>query len=267
MPNGVWSQISQYWVDGMMLMLSLIPAGASWPCRISQTCCCHGPLVLPQSMLISSPSAMPGLGQQLLGLLDVGLQRRQREVLGVDRRHVMMLAGRAAALVDQLGIGGRVAAELDRAPHALVVERLLGDLHAQGAGLRGLRLVDHRIRDRRRHRVGGDVELVDRVDLARGERRQLRRRGRAMVVVVDLVEVDRADHVGVVDVLAPVGLSGPLQDALLADRELGQGVRPGADRLLGEILAVLLEVRDAGSPSDSCRNSRAPRGWAWRSSA
>ena len=66
MPNGVWSQISQYWVDGMTLMLSLMPAGASWPWKISQTCCCHGPLVLPQSMLISSPSAWPASASSFL---------------------------------------------------------------------------------------------------------------------------------------------------------------------------------------------------------
>ncbi len=124
-PNGVWSQISQYWVAGMTLMLSLMPAGASWPWKISHTCCCHGPLVLPQSMLISSPSGWPGLCKQLLGLLDVRLQRRQREILGMDRRHMVMLAGGGTALIDQLRIGGRIAAQLDRASDPLVVERLL----------------------------------------------------------------------------------------------------------------------------------------------
>ena len=208
-------------------------------------------LLLPRPVGVAAvdadlePVGVAGFGQQLLGLLDVRLQRRQGEVLGMDRRDVVMLAGGAAALVDQLRIGGGIAAELDRAAHALIVERLLRHLHAHGAGLRRLRLVDHRVRDRRRHGVGGDVELVDRVDLARGERCQLRRRGRAMVEVVDLVEIDRPEHVGIVDVLAPVGLPGLLQNALLPDRELGQGVRAGADRSLRQIACRSSRSRDA----------------------
>ena len=167
-------------------------------------------LLLPRPVGVAAvdadlqPVGVAGFRQQLLGLLDVLLQRRQGEVLGMDRRDVVMLAGGATALVDQLGIGSGVAAELDRAPHALIVERLLGHLHPHGRGLRRQRLVDRGVEDRRRHRVGGDVELVDRVDLSGGERCQLRRGGSAMVEVVDLVEIDWPEHVRIVDVLTPI---------------------------------------------------------------
>ena len=170
-----------------------------------------------------------GVGQQLLGALDVAHERRQLEVLGMDRRHVVVLADVAAALEHQVAVDVVVGRHDQRLAQLHVVERRLADLEAAAERLRGPRLDDLAL-ERLGELVLLDAERVDGVDVARGERGQLV--VGVVVVVVDLVEVDVAAPV--FEVLAVGRLGDPLEDATVADRELGQRERPGADRVVRE---------------------------------
>jgi hypothetical protein len=181
---------------------------------------------------------MTGLGEQRLGLGVVLLLLGQLRVFRMDRRHVMILARRALAAVGDLQQRVVVGAGLDRLAHPRIVEGFLVHLHAGDAGLGGHRGVDDDPWNPLQDVQLGHVELVGAVNLLGGQRGQPGRAVLAQVDVVDLVQVGR---------LAPVVVPAA-QDRLAADLEIGQLEGPGADRVLGQIAALLVEaaVHDRG---------------------
>src|SRR3546814_9608526 len=125
------------------------------------------------------------------------------------------------------------SSDLPGLAHADIVEGLRVHVHADDAGLGGSDFGDAHKRDARGKLQRRNAETIDRVDLARRQRGDRRRVVLAGVDVADLVEID---------LTAPVGLAAPAQRAALAHHELGELEGAGADRVLGEVAAVLLEV-------------------------
>ena len=120
---------------------------------------------------------------------------------------MVMLAFDGAALEHQFAVFVGVHTGHDGFAQVFVVKRLLADAHAHTAGLRGAGLVNGGVGQRRSHGQGGDVKLIDGVHLVRCVGGQLCRTGRAVVDVVDFIQIDRAAPVGLVAVariVAPV---------------------------------------------------------------
>ncbi len=79
------------------------------------------------------------------------------------------------------------------------------------------------------------------VHLIRGYGGELCRGCGAVIEIVNLIEIDRAAHDRVIQILAPIRVLAPLEDGLLADHELGKRVGARADRPFGEIGTIFLE--------------------------
>ena len=94
MPNGVLSQISQYCVRRHQVDVELDPGLG----ELALEDLAH--LLLPGTVGVAAvdadlePVRVAGLREQLLRLLDIPLHRREREIFGMDRRHVVVLAHR-----------------------------------------------------------------------------------------------------------------------------------------------------------------------------
>ena len=117
MPNGVCVQISQYFDAGITLTFSVMPASAELVAHR------FGDSLVPRAVGVADIDRdlqvlHAGLGQERLGAFHVAHQRRQREVLRMDRRDVMVLADIAAFGEDQRLDGGIVDRLHDRLTHA-----------------------------------------------------------------------------------------------------------------------------------------------------
>ena len=130
-PNGVSVQISQYFAAGITLTLSVMPASASLVAHG------FGDRLVPRAVGVADvdrdlEALLAGLREQRLGALDVARERRQREILRMDRRDVVVLADVAALREDERLDRGVVERLGDRLPHLLVGERLQVDTELAG---------------------------------------------------------------------------------------------------------------------------------------
>ena len=187
-PNGVAVQISQYFDAGITLTFSVMPASASWSRIASAIAWCHGPSVLPTSIVISRFSLPASASSALAPSTSrtSGGSAKYSGWIGATWwfSPTSPPSGKTSALIAALS-----SAFDDRLPHALVGERLLGHMEAAATVCAGADRDDLAF-DRLRQRQLLDAELVDRVGLAGGDRGQLVLG--VVVQVVDLVEIDVA---------------------------------------------------------------------------
>ena len=178
---------------------------------------------LPRRLLLSADLdvdavGVPGLGQKLLGRLDVAFQERALRVLGVNRTDVVMFAGCAEVTVGEFQNLASVGGEPDGFAHPRVVERRYVLSHPRDPRLCRGNLVKHHMRQLFEHAKLNDIGLLKPVHLLRGDCADSCRR-----VVAEVDELDRVN----VRALAPIVVAR-LEHRLFANVQLDKVERPGA---------------------------------------